>query len=79
MPKHLRLKNEVPSHSELPENLEYRQQWSTRLAAKRNLGAYTCGVASYGKGLRNNGSHMINLLVQLFDGIPEITSVSRIV
>lgn len=66
-----------------PVTVNYPRTWSIDnnglldLAAKRNLGAYTSGVASYGKGLRNNGSHMINLLVQLFDGIPEITSVGQ--
>ena len=66
-----------------PVTVNYPRTWSTDntglldIAAKHDLGACISAVASYGKGLKNNGSHMINLLVQLFDGVPEVTSVGR--
>ena len=66
-----------------PVTVNYPRTWSTDntglldVAAKHDLGACISAVASYGKGLKNNGSHMINLLVQLFDGVPEVTSVGR--
>ena len=66
-----------------PVTVNYPRTWSRDntgligLAVQLNLGAYTSGVASYGKGLKNNGSHMINLLLNLFGGTPEITSVGR--
>ena len=66
-----------------PVTVNYPRTWSIDntglldLAATNDLGAYTSGVASYGKGLKNNGSHMINLLVQMFNGVPEITSVGQ--
>jgi predicted dehydrogenase len=66
-----------------PVTVNYPRTWSIDntglldLAATHDLGAYTSGIATYGKGLKNNGSHMINLLVQLFNGVPEITSVGR--
>ena len=66
-----------------PVTVNYPRTWSidnTSLldqAATYDLGACTSVVASYGKGLKNNGSHMINLLLNLFGGTPEITSVGR--
>ena len=66
-----------------PVTVNYPRTWSIDntslldLAAKYELGACTSVVASYGKGLKNNGSHMINLLLNLFGGTPEITSVGR--
>ena len=66
-----------------PVTVNYPRTWSADnvgllgLAAQLDLGAYTSGVASYGKGLKNNGSHMINLLLNLFGGTPEITFVGR--
>lgn len=66
-----------------PVTVNYPRTWSTdnigliNLAAQLGLGAYTSGVATYGKGLKNNGSHMINLLLNLFGGTPEITHVGR--
>ena len=55
-----------------PVTVNYPRTWSIDntslldLAAKYELGACTSVVASYGKGLKNNGSHMINLLLNLF-------------
>lgn len=66
-----------------PLTVNYPRSWSPDNinlidnAARHNLGAFTSGIASYGKGLKNNGSHMINLLMQIFDGVPEITYVSK--
>ena len=78
-------------HTQLPEvrkmrfpiTVNYPRSWSLDNinllddAARHDLGAFVSGTASYGKGLKNNGSHMINLLMQIFDGIPEITYVSK--
>lgn len=66
-----------------PVTVNYPRTWSIDntslldLAATYDLGACTSVVATYGKGLKNNGSHMINLLLNLFGGTPEITSVGR--
>ena len=66
-----------------PITVNYPRTWSKdntglmTLANELGLGAYTSGVASYGKGLKNNGSHMINLLLNLFGGPVVVTSVGR--
>lgn len=67
-----------------PVTVNYSRTWSLGNinlldnAARHDLGAFTSGIASYGKGLKNNGSHMINLLMQVFDGVPEISYVSKL-
>ena len=64
-----------------PVTVNYPRTWSidnTSLldqAAKYELGACTSAASYTGKGLKNNGSHMINLLLNLFGGTPEITSI----
>ena len=66
-----------------PITINYPRTWSTdntglmNQAKELGLGTYTSGVASYGKGLKNNGSHMINLLLNLFGGPVVVTSIGR--
>lgn len=66
-----------------PVTVNYPRTWSIdntnllNLASRLGMGAYTSGVASYGKGLKNNGSHMINLLLNLFGGPVEVTSIGK--